>query len=111
MSLDISTPSAGALPPVDEGMDTILRIARARRRNSLVSAAVLLVLFMGFIVLTTSTTVLSGRIGGLGVAYWVGFAIFAAVLVVAQIYVRWAKRMDVLIDAHLRELDDVKAGA
>src|SRR5690606_2891042 len=82
-------------------LDSILDIARRRRRISLTSAAAVLVLFMSYIVLTTSTTVLSGTVAGLGLAYWIGFSIFAAVLVVAQVYIRWARRMDVTIDAYL----------
>ncbi|AKE92804.1 MULTISPECIES: DUF485 domain-containing protein [Rhodococcus] len=106
MSLDISTAAGGGTTrPDDAGLDAVLALARQRRRLSLGSAAVLLAVFMGYIVLTTSTTVLSGRLGGLGIAYWVGFAVFAAILVVAQIYTRWARRMDAVVDAHLAALE------
>ncbi|MGF7125069.1 DUF485 domain-containing protein [Rhodococcus sp. TAF43] len=112
MSIGLSPADAAPpdSPPVDPALDAILDVARRRRRVSLGSAAVLLTVFMGYIALTTSTTVLSGRWGGLGVAYWVGFAIFAGILVVAQIYVRWARRMDAIIDTHLASLDDTKDG-
>lgn len=118
MSLGLSP--ADAVPPdspaspepsaADTGLDAILDIARRRRRVSLVSAAVLLIVFMGFIVLTTSTTVLSGRFAGLGLAYWAGFGVFVGILVVAQFYVRWARGMDAIIDTHLAELDLPKDG-
>ncbi len=74
--------------------EAVLVLAKQRRRIALGSAAALLVLHLGYIALTTSTTVLSGRIAGLGTAYWAGFAIFALVLAVAHAYARWARRMD-----------------
>lgn len=98
-------PSAGGA-----GLDAILDVARRRRRVSLSSAAVLLIVFMGYIVLTTSTSLLSGRFAGLGLAYWAGFGVFVGILVVAQVYVRWARRMDGIIDTHLAELDLPKDG-
>ncbi|MDH6676799.1 uncharacterized membrane protein (DUF485 family) [Rhodococcus sp. LBL1] len=110
---DAARPDSPASPDsqsADCGLDAILGIARRRRRVSLVSAAVLLIVFMGYIVLTTSTTVLSGRFAGLGLAYWAGFGVFVGILVVAQFYVRWARRMDGIIDAHLAELDLPKEG-
>lgn len=112
MSLDISTPpaapTASAAAPTAPGLDEILGLARQRRRRSLIAAAVALTAFMVFIVLTTSTTVLSGTVAGLGAAYWVGFAFFGVTLVVAQIYIRWARRMDVVVDAYLAGLDEGK---
>ncbi|MDH6283834.1 DUF485 domain-containing protein [Prescottella agglutinans] len=110
---DAARPDSPASPDsqsADSGLDAILGIARRRRRVSLVSAAVLLIVFMGYIVLTTSTTVLSGRFAGLGLAYWAGFGVFVGILVVAQFYVRWARRMDGIIDTHLAELDLPKEG-
>lgn len=110
---DAARPDSPASPDpsaADTGLDAILDIARRRRRVSLVSAAVLLIVFMGFIVLTTSTTVLSGRFAGLGLAYWAGFGVFVGILVVAQFYVRWARGMDAIIDTHLAELDLPKGG-
>lgn len=110
---DAARPDSPASPDpsaADSGLETILAVARRRRRVSLTSAAVLLIVFMGYIVLTTSTTVLSGRFAGLGVAYWVGFGIFVAILVIAQVYVRWARRMDAIIDDRLEALDLPKDG-
>jgi len=110
---DAARPDSPASPDplaADAGLDAILAVARRRRRVSLVSAAVLLIVFMGYIVLTTSTSVLSGRFAGLGLAYWAGFGVFVGILVVAQFYVRWARRMDGIIDAHLAELDLPKDG-
>ncbi|NUU23221.1 MAG: DUF485 domain-containing protein [Streptomycetaceae bacterium] len=71
----------------------------ARRRNTvrLGAAGALLALYLGFVLLTTSTSVLSGRVAGLGTAYWAAFAIFAAVIVLAQVYTAWAKRLDDVI--------------
>ncbi|GAA2796297.1 DUF485 domain-containing protein [Saccharopolyspora taberi] len=74
----------------------LVALARRRRRLALGGAALLLAGFLGYIALTTSTTVLSGRLAGLGTAYWAGFAIFAAILAVAHAYARWARRMDAL---------------
>lgn len=106
MSLDITAPADGvAARPAGADLDAVLALARQRRRLSLGSAAVLLVVFMGYIALTTSTTLLSGRLGGLGLAYWVGFAVFGVILVVAQVYTRWARRMDAVVDAHLAALE------
>lgn len=110
---DAARPDSPASPDpsaTDAGLETILAVARRRRRVSLTSAAVLLIVFMGYIVLTTSTTVLSGRFAGLGLAYWAGFGVFVGILVVAQFYVRWARRMDGIIDARLAEIDSVKDG-
>lgn len=76
--------------------ESVLAIAKRRRRFALVSAAALVVLYLGYIALTTSTTVLSGSWAGLGTAYWLGFAIFGLLLAVAHGYARWAKRTDAL---------------
>lgn len=102
---DAAPPDTPDSAPAESGLDVILEVARRRRRVSLVSAAVLLVVFMGYIVITTSTTVLSGRFAGLGLAYWAGFGVFVGILVVAQFYVRWARRMDAIIDDRLASID------
>lgn len=104
------TPDSPQSLPADSGLEAILDVARRRRRVSLGSAAVLLIVFMGYIVLTTSTSVLSGRFAGLGLAYWAGFGIFVGILVIAQVYVRWARRMDGIIEGHLATLDLPKDG-
>ena len=77
----------------------LVAMARRRRRLALGSAAVLLAGFLGYVALTTSTTVLSSRVAGLGTAYWAGFVVFGAVLAVAHGYARWARRMDALVAA------------
>lgn len=74
--------------------DLVLVLARRRRRLALGSAGVLLAGFLSYIALTTSTTVLSGELGGLGLAYWTGFAIFGVILAVAHGYAHWASKMD-----------------
>ncbi|QRK92607.1 DUF485 domain-containing protein [Saccharopolyspora erythraea] len=85
--------------PTGSDEDAVLVMAKRRRSLALGSAGVLLAGFLGYVALTTSTTVLSGRIAGLGTAYWAGFAIFGVILAVAHGYARWARRMDALVRA------------
>jgi uncharacterized membrane protein (DUF485 family) len=61
-------------------------------RVRLWASAVLLVAVMILPVLTSFTSVLNGFVGGVGIAYVVGFAEFVVALGAALVYCRWADR-------------------
>ncbi len=68
--------------------------ARRRIRVVLSASAVVLVVVMALPILTSFTSALDGVVGGVGVAYIVGFFEFVFALVGAVAYCRWISRME-----------------
>jgi uncharacterized membrane protein (DUF485 family) len=81
--------------------------AAARRiRVALISAAALVVAVLALPILTSFTHVLDGVVGGISVAYIVGFAEFVVAMAGAVIWCRWVERQ-----AARRDPADGRAGA
>ncbi|MFI0410772.1 DUF485 domain-containing protein [Actinomadura sp. 3N508] len=65
-----------------------------RKRVVLGSAAVTVVVFMAFPILTSFTGVLNGVAGGVGAAYAAGLAVILLPLAGAAAYRRWTSRIE-----------------
>ncbi len=78
-----------AVPEDDEDV-----AAQRRIRVVLSASALLLVAVMAFPILTSFTHVLNGVVGGIGVAYIVGFGEFVLAMAGAVAYCRWVDRID-----------------
>lgn len=81
------TPQTG-----DHGLDD--QFAGRRIRAAVTASAVVLVLILALPVLTSSTSALDGVVGGIGVAYIVGFGEFVLAMAGAVFYCRWADRIE-----------------
>jgi uncharacterized membrane protein (DUF485 family) len=68
--------------------------AQRRIRVVLRASALLLVAVMALPILTSFTHVLNGVVGGIGVAYIVGFGEFVLAMGGAVAYCRWVDRID-----------------
>jgi uncharacterized membrane protein (DUF485 family) len=79
-------PPAPTIDPQDD-------FARRRVRVVLTAAAGLVVVVMLLPILTSFTSVLDGVVGGVGVAYIVGFGEFVLALAGAALYSRWLDRV------------------
>lgn len=64
---------------------------RERKRRALVTGAAVFGLFIVYPVLAAFTSVLDGTLGGIGVAYVIGFAEMVFAFVVALIWMRRAE--------------------
>ncbi len=69
-------------------------LASRRIRVVLTASAVVLVLILALPVLTSFTSVLDGVVGGIGVAYVVGFGEFVFAMAGAVAYCRWVNRIE-----------------
>jgi uncharacterized membrane protein (DUF485 family) len=69
-------------------------IARRRIRVVLSASALLVVAVMALPILTSFTHVLDGVVGGIGVAYIVGFGEFVLAMAGAVTYCRWVDRLE-----------------
>jgi uncharacterized membrane protein (DUF485 family) len=70
------------------------QLASRRIRAVLTASAVVLVLILALPVLTSFTSVLDGVVGGIGVAYIVGFGEFVLAMAGAVVYCRWVNRIE-----------------
>jgi uncharacterized membrane protein (DUF485 family) len=78
-------------PRGDERHD---QLTTARLRAVFLASAVVLVLILALPVLTSFTSVLDGVVGGIGVAYIVGFGEFVLAMAGAVAYCRWVNRLE-----------------
>jgi uncharacterized membrane protein (DUF485 family) len=86
----MSTSSAnGATESDDEDA-----VAQRRIRVVLSASALLVVAVMALPILTSFTHVLNGVVGGIGVAYIVGFGEFVLAMAGAVAYCRWVNRIE-----------------
>jgi uncharacterized membrane protein (DUF485 family) len=85
---------AAAQNPGTDAEEVADAFARRRIRVVLTGSAVLLVAVMALPILTSFTHVLDGVVGGIGVAYIVGFAEFVLAMGGAVAYCRWADRVE-----------------
>jgi uncharacterized membrane protein (DUF485 family) len=69
-------------------------VAQRHIRIVLGASALLLVAVMALPILTSFTHVLNGVVGGIGVAYIVGFGEFVLAMAGAVVYCRWVDRID-----------------
>jgi uncharacterized membrane protein (DUF485 family) len=69
-------------------------LARRRIRVVLIGSVLLVAAVMALPVLTSFTHALDGVVGGIGVAYIVGFGEFVLAMAGAVTYCRWADRLD-----------------
>ena len=84
-----TSPADGGAEPYDEDA-----VAQRRIRVVLSASALLVVAVMALPILTSFTHVLDGVVGGIGVAYIVGFGEFVLALVGAVTYCRWVNRLE-----------------
>jgi uncharacterized membrane protein (DUF485 family) len=92
-----SSSADGRIEPDDQDA-----IAQRRIRVVLSASAALVVAVMALPILTSFTHILDGVVGGIGVAYIVGFAEFVLAMAGAVAYCRWVDRLE--DDADEREL-------
>jgi uncharacterized membrane protein (DUF485 family) len=86
----MSTSSAnGGAEPYDQDA-----MAKRRIRVVLSASALLLVAVMALPILTSFTHLLDGVVGGIGVAYIVGFGEFVLAMAGAVAYCRWVDRLE-----------------
>lgn len=85
---------ASAAPQGSEPETIADALVQRRIRVVLTSSALLLVAIMALPILTSFTHVLDGVVGGIGVAYIVGFGEFVLAMAGAVAYCRWADRLD-----------------
>jgi uncharacterized membrane protein (DUF485 family) len=78
--------------PGDHELDD--QFASRRIRAVLTASAVVLVLILALPVLTSFTSALDGVVGGIGVAYIVGFGEFVLAMAGAVVYCRWVNRIE-----------------
>src|ERR1700735_2857053 len=76
----------------DHGLDD--QFAGRRIRTVVTASAVILVLILALPVLTSFTSALDGVVGGIGVAYVVGFGEFVLAMAGAVVYCRWVDRIE-----------------
>src|ERR1700735_2702671 len=76
----------------DHGRDD--QFADRRIRAVVTASAVVLVLILALPVLTSFASALDGVVGGIGVAYIVGFGEFVLAMAGAVVYCRWVDRME-----------------
>jgi uncharacterized membrane protein (DUF485 family) len=69
-------------------------VARRRIRVVLSASALLVTAVMALPILTSFTHILDGVVGGIGVAYIVGFGEFVLAMAGAVAYCRWVDRLD-----------------
>jgi uncharacterized membrane protein (DUF485 family) len=69
-------------------------VAQRRIRVSLCASALVFVAVMALPILTSFTHVLDGVVGGIGVAYIVGFGEFVLAMAGATAYCRWVNRLE-----------------
>jgi uncharacterized membrane protein (DUF485 family) len=69
-------------------------VARRRIRVVLSASALLVAAVMALPILTSFTHILDGVVGGIGVAYIVGFGEFVLAMAGAVAYCRWVDRLD-----------------
>jgi uncharacterized membrane protein (DUF485 family) len=69
-------------------------VAQRRIRVTLTASALLLVVVLAMPILTSFTHVLDGVVGGIGVAYIVGFGEFVLAMAGAVAYCRWVDRLE-----------------
>ena len=74
--------------------DRLAATTRARKRIALGGGAVVFALFILYPVLTAYTAIFDGTLGGVGVAYVLGFLEVLLALGVALAYARWANRAE-----------------
>jgi uncharacterized membrane protein (DUF485 family) len=86
--------SSSAVDPASEPEDAIDVLARRRIRVVLTAGALLLAVVMALPILTSFTHVLNGVVGGIGVAYIVGFGEFVLAMTGAVAYCRWVDRLE-----------------
>ncbi|WP_170221046.1 DUF485 domain-containing protein [Amycolatopsis cihanbeyliensis] len=85
--------------PDEGGVDTedigqAAAAIRRRKRVALTAAAITLVGFMAFPVITSFTTLLDGVVNGIGVGYLVGFAVMVLPVLGAVAFCLWANRVE-----------------
>jgi uncharacterized membrane protein (DUF485 family) len=78
----------------DEPDDPLDAVARRRIRVVLSASALLVAAVMALPILTSFTHILDGVVGGIGVAYIVGFGEFILAMAGAVAYCRWVDRLD-----------------
>lgn len=78
----------------DEPGDPQDAVARRRIRVVLPASALVVAAVMALPILTSFTHILDGVVGGIGVAYIVGFGEFVLAMAGAVAYCRWANRLD-----------------
>jgi uncharacterized membrane protein (DUF485 family) len=86
--------SSSAVDPTTEPDDAIDVLARRRIRVVLTAAGLLVAAVMALPILTSFTHVLDGVVGGIGVAYIVGFGEFVLAMAGAVAYCRWVDRLE-----------------
>jgi uncharacterized membrane protein (DUF485 family) len=69
-------------------------VARRRIRVVLSASALLVAAVMALPILTSFTHILDGVVGGIGVAYIVGFGEFVLAMAGAVAYCRWVDRLE-----------------
>src|SRR5579859_1600271 len=92
MSSSAAPIDAGRSHAPRAGEETADEFARRRIRVALGASAVVLVVVMLLPILTSFTSALDGVVGGVSVAYIVGFFEFVFALAGAGAYCRWIKR-------------------
>lgn len=78
----------------DQPDDPLDAVARRRIRVVLSASALLVAAVMALPILTSFTHILDGVVGGIGVAYIVGFGEFVLAMAGAVAYCRWVDRLD-----------------
>jgi uncharacterized membrane protein (DUF485 family) len=78
----------------DADPDELDAIAQRRIHVVLSASALLVVAVMALPILTSFTHVLDGVVGGIGVAYIVGFGEFVLAMAGAVAYCRWVNRLE-----------------
>jgi uncharacterized membrane protein (DUF485 family) len=78
----------------DEPDDPQDAVARRRIRVILSASALLVTAVMALPILTSFTHILDGVVGGIGVAYIVGFGEFVLAMAGAVAYCRWVDRLE-----------------
>jgi hypothetical protein len=86
--------SSTAVVRDDEPDDPLDAVARRRIRVVLSASALLVAAVMALPILTSFTHILDGVVGGIGVAYIVGFGEFILAMAGAVAYCRWVDRLD-----------------
>lgn len=68
-----------------------------RKRVVITSAVAMFAVYMALPILASTTSVLDGAVGGIGIAYVFGFVVMVGAYLSAVVYCRWAERVAVAI--------------
>jgi uncharacterized membrane protein (DUF485 family) len=77
-----------------DALDDADLVAKRRIRVVLTASALVVVAVMALPILTSFTDLLDGVVGGIGVAYIVGFGEFVLAMAGAVAYCRWVDRLE-----------------